>query len=94
MSKSEPNTELEILAREINSMICDWNAPSQLAVDMDATCKRIAYYVAQKVIGARKDMADSLIDEERKLYEIYADNSDICVGIKIMADKVRESYDG
>lgn len=37
-------------------------------------------------------LLDSLIDEEVKLYNIYKDPV-ISVGIKIMADKVREKYD-
>jgi hypothetical protein len=37
-------------------------------------------------------LLDSLIDEEVKLYNIYKDPV-ISVGIKIMADAVRELYD-
>ena len=44
------------------------------------------------LLEARKQLLDSLIDEEIKLYNIYRDPT-ISVGIKIMADAVREKYD-
>lgn len=48
-------------------------------------------------IEARKQIADDLIDKEGKLYKIYKSNKGddrlICVGIKIMADRVRGLYD-
>ena len=48
--------------------------------------------IATKEAEARKQLLDSLIDEEIKLYNIYRDPT-ISVGIKIMADAVREKYD-
>lgn len=36
---------------------------------------------------------DKAIDKEVGLYKIFEDNTDICIGIKFMADKVRELYD-
>jgi len=57
------------LEREINSMICDWNAPSQLAVDMEATCKRIAHYVISKEAEAyKKGYIDSGVQAINKGY--------------------------
>ena len=44
------------------------------------------------LLEARKQLLDSLIDDEVKLYNIYRDPT-ISVGIKIMADAVREKYD-
>lgn len=43
---------------------------------------------------ARIKIADKLIDREIKLYKIYGDDEKLCVGIKIMADEVRELYEG
>lgn len=43
---------------------------------------------------AQLKMANNLIDQERKLYKIFDDDKQICVGIKEMADEVREYYDG
>lgn len=42
----------------------------------------------------QKNMADNLINQERTLYKIFDDDISICVGIKKMADEVREYYDG
>ena len=42
----------------------------------------------------QKNMADNLINQERTLYKIFDDDISICVGIKRMADEVREYYDG
>lgn len=39
-------------------------------------------------------IANNLIDQEKRLYETYSDDNKICVGIKIMADEVREYYEG
>ena len=39
-----------------------------------------------------KKIADKLIDKEIELYDMFSDDSNICVGIKIMADEVRELY--
>ena len=43
---------------------------------------------------AEKNMASNLIDQEKVLYKIFDDDNKICVGIKKMADEVREYFDG
>lgn len=53
------------------------------------------YWVDVKAIIATQNTAllNSLIDEEVQLYKIFDDDIKMCVGIKLMADKVREKYD-
>lgn len=40
-----------------------------------------------------RTLLDSLIDEEIELYRIHGYDSGIAVGIKLMADAIREKYD-
>lgn len=44
-------------------------------------------------VEARSMLIDSLIDDERACYEIYGEDKNLCVGVKLMADRVREKYD-
>ena len=39
------------------------------------------------------EVLDRLIGDEIKCCEIYGDDDKLCVGIKLMADRVREKYD-
>lgn len=39
-----------------------------------------------------KKIADILIDKECELYDTFGDDRKICVGIKVMADEVREFF--
>lgn len=59
---------------------------------LDGCCD---YWTDIKAIIATQNTAllNSLIDEEVQLYKIFDDDIKMCVGIKLMADKVREKYD-
>lgn len=57
----------------------------------------VDYIIRLHVIGLRESqimMANNLIDQEVRLYKKFSDDAMICVGIKEMADQVREYYDG
>ena len=53
----------------------------------------ITSLIKEQVAGAKKQMANNLIDQEIRLHKIYADDPNICVGVKLMADEVREYFD-
>ena len=57
-------------------------------------CDADVAFLGLRVEEARLSMANKLIDQERELYELYGDDEKICVGIKKMADEVREFFDG
>ena len=79
-----------IVLSETGCPMCDPYHDNSYALINNAQVKLI---ISQKEAEARKQQLDSLIDEEVKLYKIYHDDNKICVGIKIMADAVREKYD-
>lgn len=63
-----PETELrEKLASEIQGLICDWNAPSQLATDMDSTGLKIADWYLKR---SQRQVIEARIDEAEK-FETY-----------------------
>jgi hypothetical protein len=43
--------------------------------------------------GQLRTILISLIDDEIREYKIFSDDDKICVGIKLMADNVRDKYD-
>lgn len=83
MSKTSQE-QIEELILEINERLSDF--PNLMKIYRTKINKLL--------IKARLDMADNLIDQERKLYKVFGDDNKICTGIKIMADEVREYYEG
>jgi hypothetical protein len=74
--------------------ICDPNIYLETDKNGDTIMPEQAKRQIQELIAkARIDLLDSLIEEEVSLYEIYNNDDKICVGIKIMADGIREKYD-
>lgn len=81
----------EALREKIEDIVVDTELHP---VDQSLRIMKLFIQERQAVVRqAQKNMANNLIDKEIKLYNIYGDDKMICVGIKTMADEVREYYE-
>ena len=82
----------KMLALETITNPCD-EPSDEIEYTFDEAKQLITSLIKELVAEAKKQMANNLIDQEIRLHKIYADDPNICVGVKLMADEVREYFD-
>lgn len=57
---SNAPTEATNLRKELEALICDWNAPNQLATDIESTCRKLERYILKRDESIRTTVLEAV----------------------------------